>query len=505
MKVGKAIYNILSRAMPVQQNIGFSTDTFAPSGEELITNGNFSATGSELVTNGDFSATGSEVAVNGDFSINSGWGSNNTISSGQLTKTAAGLAFQQYAGFASAAKSYKCVVDVAEENGANFTLYVGGAQFALNVGVNTLYIVNGTSNPYLGFNDGNGSIVNSISIKELGENWTATNAVLSFANSQMIVNDSLGAGDDSRGTQIITTEVGKIYNLSYNRISTTSSFYLAIGSNGSGSGYKNIFFANLGTTTGVYTRQFKATSTTTYIGLITAGTGVTVYSTVSVKEVGEGWTVSSSGDGAIEFTAQGLKITNGGSNGQAKVIQQSIFENGKTYKFSYKIVAYNGGDIGLAGESAAMSKTPGDHFAYLTRSGDTTDFILGKANTNTNVTVTNISVQEMVLTKIFPEIAPPDIDPPYIVYSVVSNQPSNTKNENGEIDEASLEVYSFQDTYNKTVDLGVAVRASLDRVNGTFATVKVDSINYTNEQMDVNESRKLWAAIQDYTVRIKNI
>ena len=152
-----------------------------------------------------------------------------------------------------------------------------------------------------------------------------------------------------------------------------------------------------------------------------------------------------------------------------------------------------------------MSKTPGDHFAYLTRSSDTIDFILGKANTNTNVTVTNISVQEMVLTKIFPEIAPPDIDPPYIVYSVVSNQPSNTKNENGEIDEASLEVYSFQDTYNKTVDLGVAVRASLDRVNGTFATVKVDSINYTNEQMDVNESRKLWAAIQDYTVRIKNI
>ena len=41
MKVGKAIYNILSRAIPVQQNIGFSTDTFAPSGVELVTDGNF--------------------------------------------------------------------------------------------------------------------------------------------------------------------------------------------------------------------------------------------------------------------------------------------------------------------------------------------------------------------------------------------------------------------------------------------------------------------------------
>ena len=111
----------------------------------------------------------------------------------------------------------------------------------------------------------------------------------------------------------------------------------------------------------------------------------------------------------------------------------------------------------------------------------------------------------MILTKIFPELAPPDIDAPYIVYSVVSNSPSETKNANGDIDTANIEVYGFQDTYNKAVDLGVSVRAALDRKTGTYNTIQIQSTNYVNEQMDVNEARKLWAAIQDYSIRIKNI
>ena len=118
---------------------------------------------------------------------------------------------------------------------------------------------------------------------------------------------------------------------------------------------------------------------------------------------------------------------------------------------------------------------------------------------------TNVTVEEMVLNKIFPELAPPDIDAPYVVYSVVSNSPSETKNTNGDIDTANIEVYGFQDTYNKAVDLGVSVRAALDRKTGTYNTIEIQSTNYVNEQMDVNEARKLWAAIQDYTIRIKNI
>ena len=122
-----------------------------------------------------------------------------------------------------------------------------------------------------------------------------------------------------------------------------------------------------------------------------------------------------------------------------------------------------------------------------------------------NILSSDTTIASIVGTKIFPELAPPDIDAPYIVYSVVSNSPSDTKNTNGDIDVASIEVYSFQTTYNLAVDLGVSVRAALDRKTGTFNTIEIQSTNYVNEQMDVNEARKLWAAIQDYSIRIKNL
>jgi len=128
--------------------------------------------------------------------------------------------------------------------------------------------------------------------------------------------------------------------------------------------------------------------------------------------------------------------------------------------------------------------------------------IVGKAiyNILTNVT----AVTDIVGTKIYPEIAPQNESQPYIVYSVVSNSPTDTKEENGNVDEASIEVYCFNTKYSTAIDLGVAVRAALERKNGTFGGVKIQSINYTNEQMDVNPERSIWVAIQDYTIRINN-
>jgi len=128
--------------------------------------------------------------------------------------------------------------------------------------------------------------------------------------------------------------------------------------------------------------------------------------------------------------------------------------------------------------------------------------IVGKAiyNILSNATL----VTNLVGTKIFPEIAPPDINPPYIVYSVVSNQPTELKENGNQLDTASVEIYSFETSYVKAVDLGVLVRTYLDRKRGSFGGVLIQSVEYTNEQMDVNEKRDIWASIQDYSIRIIN-
>ena len=121
-----------------------------------------------------------------------------------------------------------------------------------------------------------------------------------------------------------------------------------------------------------------------------------------------------------------------------------------------------------------------------------------------NILTNDATVSGIVGTKIFPEIAPPNTDAPYIVYSVLSNTPSDSKEDGGAIDVSNIEVYNFQSTYTNAIDLGVAVRDALDRKNGVYGGVKLQSIQYANEQMDVNETRHIWVSIQDYSVRTKN-
>jgi hypothetical protein len=112
-------------------------------------------------------------------------------------------------------------------------------------------------------------------------NWTATHAVISAANNQLIVDDSTNLGGDSRATQTFTTEVGKKYRLVFTKISTTSFFFLGIGA---GSSYNNIFYSNIGQDSGIHTIEFTATSTTTTLSLITGGVGISVFANVSIKQ-----------------------------------------------------------------------------------------------------------------------------------------------------------------------------------------------------------------------------
>ena len=60
-------------------------------------------------------------------------------------------------------------------------------------------------------------------------NWTATNAVISASDYVLTVDDSANAGGDSRATQSFTTRVGFTYKVRFNRVSTTSTFFLGIG------------------------------------------------------------------------------------------------------------------------------------------------------------------------------------------------------------------------------------------------------------------------------------
>ena len=109
-----------------------------------------------------------------------------------------------------------------------------------------------------------------------------------------------------------------------------------------------------------------------------------------------------------------------------------------------------------------------------------------------NLLTTDAAVSALVGTRVFPELAVEGGEDPYIVYSVVSNTPVDTKDK-APVDEAQIEVFSVANTYAKANDLADKVRAALSR-KGSFLydTVTVQSIQYTNEVVEVTPERDFY-------------
>ena len=122
-----------------------------------------------------------------------------------------------------------------------------------------------------------------------------------------------------------------------------------------------------------------------------------------------------------------------------------------------------------------------------------------------NLLTTDAAVSALVGTRVFPELAVEGGDDPYIVYSVVSNTPVDTKDK-APVDEAQIEVFSVANTYAKANDLADKVRAALSRKGKVvYDTVTVQSIQYTNEVVEVTPERDFYICVQDYTVRSSGV
>lgn len=122
-----------------------------------------------------------------------------------------------------------------------------------------------------------------------------------------------------------------------------------------------------------------------------------------------------------------------------------------------------------------------------------------------NLLTTDAAVSALVGTRVFPELAVEGGNDPYIVYSVVSNTPVDTKDK-APVDEAQIEVFSVANTYAKANDLADKVRAALSRKGKVvYDTVTVQSIQYTNEVVEVTPERDFYICVQDYTVRSSGV
>jgi len=120
-----------------------------------------------------------------------------------------------------------------------------------------------------------------------------------------------------------------------------------------------------------------------------------------------------------------------------------------------------------------------------------------------NILSNEAGVTDIVGTKIYPVVAPQQTETPFIVYSVVSSIPTNTKDRISEIDTMRVQVDCYEKTYTLAEALSSAVRLALDNATGTKNGVLIDGLAYENEQDFIEEDNDYFRKSIDFFVRVK--
>ena len=115
---------------------------------------------------------------------------------------------------------------------------------------------------------------------------------------------------------------------------------------------------------------------------------------VSVKEVGQDWTLGGSGSNTATIGSNSATITS--VDGNSYLQQNSVLTSGKSYKISYEILSSSGSSVLKMISSLGLATVPttvGTHTVYGT--AISTTFYIERVANGINATITNISVKEI--------------------------------------------------------------------------------------------------------------
>lgn len=86
------------------------------------------------------------------------------------------------------------------------------------------------------------------------------------------------------------------------------------------------------------------------------------------------------------------------------------------------------------------------------------------------------SVTNIVSNRVYPVRAYNDAPFPYVVYTLISNDPVNEKHRVSTADIVSFQVSCFANNHEQAADLSEAVREALEKQSGTFNGIEVEDI-----------------------------
>ena len=105
---------------------------------------------------------------------------------------------------------------------------------------------------------------------------------------------------------------------------------------------------------------------------------------------------------------------------------------------------------------------------------------------------------------IFPDIAPQNVQYPFVVYTITNSLPVDYKDGQSNLEEITLQIDVYTQSYDDTQDLANLIRNRLDRFTGTVEGVEVQTIKYVSSDSQIfnAELSVYWMSI-DFMINMK--
>jgi len=360
-------------------------------GSELVLNGDFSEIGAEEVLNGDFSQEGSELVPSIATISNAGGGSITQISGNSYSSTSDGTTGSslrpKFDFNTTSGKTYKLTITPTGTitGTINFDFYDGSSYLFQNYDFTTTKEIYFTDNGAVfgGFDGVQAYDISSftISIREVGQNWTLPSGVTFNSNGYLDCDGSVSS-NINQSTSIVS---GKQYNVAFEIKNYVSCSNFRIRT-GSGS-FNDVDVSG----NGVYNVSIGADSDTTFRLYPTDLLGS--IDNVSVKQVGQNWTLGtgwSIGDDKLIGLAAEQNVT--------QLVSTTV---GKKYKLKFTILDWVSGDVYVRPSSSAGTtfyvNGNGNYIEDFTATSTSTNIVVrARPSQPFSGSIDNVSVIEII-------------------------------------------------------------------------------------------------------------
>lgn len=105
---------------------------------------------------------------------------------------------------------------------------------------------------------------------------------------------------------------------------------------------------------------------------------------------------------------------------------------------------------------------------------------------------------------IFPDIAPQNVQYPFMVYTIINSLPVDFKDGQSNLEEITLQIDVYTNNYETTQTLANTVRNRLDRFVGTVNGISVQTIKYMSSDSQVyNADLNVYWMSMDFMAKMK--